>query len=77
MIDSRVEFCLECKEKNCILIPPDDPSSIANAVARLMASPELRVNIGASARELAQHFTWDKIARQHVELYERMTNKIA
>jgi glycosyltransferase involved in cell wall biosynthesis len=37
-----------------------------------MASPELRAQIGAGARQLAQHFTWDKIARQHVELYRRI-----
>jgi glycosyltransferase involved in cell wall biosynthesis len=59
-------------EKNCLLAPPDDASAIANAVARLMDSSDLRTRIGVGARELAQHFTWDKIARQHVELYRRL-----
>jgi glycosyltransferase involved in cell wall biosynthesis len=35
-----------------------------------MASPELRAKISAGARDLAQNFTWDKIAQQHFALYE-------
>ena len=61
--------------ENCLLIPPDDQSAIADAVSRLLASPALRAKIGAGAQTLAQHFTWDKIAQQHLELYERMGNE--
>jgi glycosyltransferase involved in cell wall biosynthesis len=59
-------------EKNCLLIPPDDATAIAHAEARLMNSSDLRARIGAGARRLAQHFTWDKIAHHHVELYRRL-----
>ncbi len=58
--------------ENCLLVPPDDPTALALAVLRAAESPELRAKIGAGARELAQHFTWDKIARQHLELYRRL-----
>lgn len=58
--------------ENCLLVPPDDPHATANAVQRLMASPELRAKIGAGARALAQYFTWDKIAQQHLELYKQI-----
>lgn len=57
---------------NCLLVPPADPPAIADAVHRLSASPELRAKIGAGARALAQHFTWDKIARQYFELYQQI-----
>lgn len=58
--------------ENCLLAPPDDPPAIADAVRQLSASPELRAKIGAGARALAQHFTWDKIARQYFELYQQI-----
>ncbi len=58
--------------ENCLLVLPDDPTALAAAIQRAATSPELRAKIGAGARQLAQHFTWDKIARQHLELYERM-----
>ncbi|MBI5302068.1 MAG: glycosyltransferase family 4 protein [Chloroflexi bacterium] len=58
--------------ENCLLVPPDDPVVLADAIQRALASSELRAKIGAGARELAQHFAWDKIARQHLDLYARM-----
>jgi len=58
--------------ENCLLVPPDNPPAIANAVQRLIASPDLRATIGAGARELAQHFTWDKIVQQHLALYRQI-----
>lgn len=60
--------------ENCLLLPPDDPTALALAILRAASSPELRAKISAGARELAQHFTWDKIAQQHLELYEQMAN---
>lgn len=58
--------------ENCLLVPPDNPTALAAAIQRAAASPELRARIGAGARELARHFTWDKIAQQHLELYRRL-----
>jgi glycosyltransferase involved in cell wall biosynthesis len=58
--------------ENCLLVPPDDPRALAEAIQRAMASPELRAKIGAGARALAQHFTWNRIAEQHLELYRRI-----
>jgi len=58
--------------ENCLLVPPDDPRALAEAIQRAMASPELRAKIGAGARALAQHFTWDRIVEQHLELYRQI-----
>jgi len=61
--------------ENCLLVPPDDPRALAEVIQRAIASPELRAKIGAGARALAQHFTWDKIVSQHIELYQRIANQ--
>lgn len=58
--------------ENCLLVPPADAPAIASAVQRLVTTPELRAKIGAGARALAQNFTWDKIADQHVALYRQV-----
>jgi glycosyltransferase involved in cell wall biosynthesis len=58
--------------ENCLLVPPADPRALADAIQRAIASPDLRAQIGAGARELAQHFTWDKIAQQHLEFYQQI-----
>ncbi len=58
--------------ENCLLVSPDDPRALADAIRRAAASPDLRNRISAGARELAQHFTWDKIAQRHLEFYSNL-----
>ncbi len=58
--------------ENMLLVAPDDPSATADAVERLMSSPELRKRLAEGARELAKSFTWDRIAAQTARLYEEL-----
>jgi glycosyltransferase involved in cell wall biosynthesis len=58
--------------ENVLLLPPDDPHAIADAVARLVASPELRAHLETGARETARFFSWAKIAAAHFALYESL-----
>ena len=57
---------------NARLVPPDDPSALAGAIAELSADLGLRRRLGEGARELARAFTWDKIAAQTRAVYERL-----
>ncbi len=61
-------------EENALLVPPDDPTAIADAVKRIAASPALKARLQSGARATAAFFTWDKIADAHLELYERLLN---
>jgi glycosyltransferase involved in cell wall biosynthesis len=58
--------------ENVLLVPPDDPHEIAEAVKRIASSSELRARLQQGARETAQFFTWDKIADAHLELYQKL-----
>ncbi len=58
--------------ENVLLVPPEDPSALAEAIRHLASSADLRVCLSHGARELAQCFTWDKIAGQHLELYKSL-----
>jgi glycosyltransferase involved in cell wall biosynthesis len=58
--------------ENVLLVPPDEPRALAEAIAHLAAEPDLYVRLRHGARELASFFTWEKIAAQHLELYERL-----
>jgi glycosyltransferase involved in cell wall biosynthesis len=58
--------------ENVMLVPPDDPGALADAVKRIAASPELRAKLQEGARATAQFFTWDKIADAHLALYHNL-----
>lgn len=58
--------------ENALLAPPQDPRRLAEAVMRLAKDAPLREKIRAGAKQLADNFTWDKIAAQHFDLYQRL-----
>jgi len=53
-------------EQNGLLIKPADAAAFADAVERLIESPELRGRLGRAAQETMRRYTWDHIAH-HVE----------
>ncbi len=52
---------------NVLLVRPDEPDAVCDAALRLEQDVELRRQIGEGARELAESFAWDHIARRTVE----------
>jgi glycosyltransferase involved in cell wall biosynthesis len=56
-----------------ILVPPRDASALAQAILRLLTDPDLRRQMGRAARLRVQNlFTWEKAARQMVEVYREV-----
>jgi D-inositol-3-phosphate glycosyltransferase len=51
------------------LIPWRDPVLYAERIGQIIAQPELRSELGASARQRALRFGWEQVARQLVDLY--------
>lgn len=51
-----------------LLVPPDDPSSLASALARLVASPTHRAAFAAAARRHAETFAWPRIAAEYARV---------
>ena len=58
--------------QNCLLVPPDDPEALAQAIAQLLASPQLRDRLAEGARSLGAAFSWPEIARKTLQLYQEV-----
>ncbi|MFN8474258.1 MAG: glycosyltransferase [Anaerolineae bacterium] len=54
---------------DAVLVPPEQPEALANAIVALLGDPQRRARLGEGARALAARFRWDNIARQHIEVY--------
>jgi phosphatidyl-myo-inositol alpha-mannosyltransferase len=55
-----------------LLVPPGDAGALADALVELLGNEQRRRILGANARLVAQeHYSWDRIARRLLSLYER------
>src|SRR6478672_966620 len=58
-----------------LLVPPNDPAALAEAVARVGADPSLRARLGAAGRRRAEErFSYDRIAREVEALDEELSS---
>ncbi len=60
--------------QSVLYVPPDDPTSLASAIERVLADRELRNQLERGARETAKLYTWDRIAQQTIEVYRKVTS---
>jgi glycosyltransferase involved in cell wall biosynthesis len=56
-----------------LIVPPGEPESIANALARLLDDPDLRDRLGKGAhRRIKDHYSVDKVAQLHEATYRQL-----
>ena len=59
-----------------LLVPPDDPPALADALVRLLADPPLADRLGAAGRARAvAHFSWDAAAERTLELFRPLLGR--
>ena len=57
---------------SAVLVPPGDAAAVAGALVELLSDEPRRVALGAGARKIAEQYSWDRIARRLVEIYEQL-----
>jgi glycosyltransferase involved in cell wall biosynthesis len=74
MIATDVPGCREVVRPDTgLLVPTGDPAALAQAIATLAESPDLRARYGAAARALAvERFSAEAIGRATADLYRRL-----
>jgi glycosyltransferase involved in cell wall biosynthesis len=58
-----------------LLVPPRDADTLAKQIMMLLNDPALCERLGRAAQEKAREITWDRIARQTLQVYERLLDK--
>lgn len=54
---------------NGLLVNQNDSRATADAVLKILENPELKVKIGNNSREWAKEFSWEKIIKKYIEIY--------
>lgn len=61
--------------KDVLMANPEDPKSLAEKIMELLNNPDLQKALVENAYQTVQKFDIKLIAKQHLELYERLLNK--
>ena len=56
-------------DEDAILVPPEDPDSLAKVLNELLADPSRRAELVASGRARAEDFAMPKLAHAYAEIY--------
>jgi glycosyltransferase-like protein len=57
--------------RDVLVAPPGDDEALAGQLHRLATEPATRRDLVAAGRRVAERFTWEATALQHVEIYRR------
>ena len=55
-----------------LLVPPNDPNTLAAAIRRVLSEPELAAALKAAGRSRAQAFSWQAVAPRIEAVYDRV-----
>jgi phosphatidylinositol alpha-mannosyltransferase len=58
-----------------MLVEPQKPAAIADAVCRLLANPELRATMRRAGQEKAQAYDWPRVAAQVLDYYAEVLER--
>ena len=61
-------------ERNAVLVDPTSEDDIATGLLRLVDDDALRATLIGEGMKTAAQYSWDRAARAHLALYERMVS---
>jgi len=53
-----------------LIVPPRDPGALATAIRQLLNQTRLREGISRNGSRFAAQYSWDKVAKRTIEIYE-------
>jgi len=74
VITSNVSACPEVAGDAALLVNPYSVEEIKEAMERIIEDKNLREELSEKGIERAKQFTWEKSARKHLEVFQKVVN---
>jgi glycosyltransferase involved in cell wall biosynthesis len=74
IITSKANGLEEIAGSAAVLINPDNPEEIADAVQRVLMAPEIQAHLSAAGLERSQRFSWNRCAKETLEIMQGLAD---
>lgn len=74
-IEGVAEYAIN--RETAMLVPPENPEELSNAVLELSTSPALQETLKEQGRAMAEQFSWENSARELMDIYNELTPSLA
>jgi glycosyltransferase involved in cell wall biosynthesis len=75
VVTSNVSSLPEAVNDAAMLVNPENVFDIARGIREVLLDPELRAKLVAKGKEQAARFSWERTAREVIEVYEEVARK--
>jgi glycosyltransferase involved in cell wall biosynthesis len=75
VVTSNVSSLPEAVNDAAMLVNPENVFDIARGIREVLLDSELRSRLVAKGKEQAARFSWDRTAREVIEVYEEVARK--
>ena len=75
MVVSNVGGLPDLVKNKDVIVPPCDDDRLAKAIIKVLKDDDFREKLENNSKELAQKYSWDKIAKRTIELYKDIKEK--
>lgn len=72
VVTSNISSLPEITAGAALLVDPRSPSELAVAIARVLESAELRADLSARGKEIAQRYRWQRCAEESLKFFRRV-----
>lgn len=74
VVASRIGALVEIADDAAVFVDPQNPEDIASAINKVISDDKLRKALVEKGFRRAKEFSWDKTARETVEVYKKLLN---
>jgi len=75
IVTSNVSSLPEITAGAAMLVDPRSPSELAAAILRVLEAADLRTDLSARGREVAQRYRWERCAEESLQFFRRVAGR--
>jgi len=72
VVAAKIQALVEIVDKAVLFADPKKPEDMAEKISELLENSELRAQLIRKGREKVKEFSWDKTAKETIDLYQRV-----